>query len=62
MKEVLKAAGMYALTGIVSAIASRYHLDGSQTGMVMADAVTGVTMAAGVGMHYLAYKTTPPKQ
>lgn len=61
MKEVLKAAGMYALTGIVSAVASRYHLDGSQTAAVMADAIAGAAMVGGIALHWKAYMTPPGK-
>lgn len=59
--EVIKAAGMYAVTGAVSWVASRYHLDGQQTAAVMADAVGIATGATGVAMHLAAYRSAPPK-
>ena len=59
--EVIKAVGMYALTGIITAIATRYHLNGEQAAALTADVMALTSGAVGVVMHQIAYKTDPKK-
>lgn len=61
MLEALKAAGMYALTAIITAIATRYHLTGEQQAALTADVAALAAAASGVILHYIAYQKEPPK-
>lgn len=62
MNEAFKALAMYALTGAISWVAGRYHMTPDQSAALMADAIAVATGAMGVVMHYVAYKTEPPKE
>ena len=61
MLELAKPVALYALTGVTTWLASRYHLSGDQTAAVTADVVAGAAMVGGVATHWLAYIAPPPK-
>ena len=61
MTETLKAIGMYAVTVLLAHISARYHLSAEQSAAIAADAATAVAAIGGVYMHYVAYKSEPPK-
>ena len=57
--ETLKPVVAYALTGIMSWLAGRYHLSGDQVAAISADVIGFGAAAAGVMAHRAAAAATP---
>ena len=61
MNEIVKAAGAYATTAVLAALAQRYHLTADQVTAITMDAGAVAAAVAGVYMHKLAADKEPKK-